>query len=193
MWKTIALLACASPFPVCLGSGPKQTRLLAMTTTNIPGTTRKWREINSGQEAMYEAQRQAGWVEYIKFKNSLDAMLQQRGLSSYRVKDAADLNLLRKQFIDNMMDNPLYEGWKNDFLTPGSTKTRSALKVISAALQDEKFMQDHQDDKTRWMATQYIAARQQVVDYIKASGEPATSAANEQVLMEWDAYRQDLM
>lgn len=164
-----------------------------MTTSNIPGTTRKWREINSGQEAMYEAQRQAGWVEYIKFKNSLDAMLQQRGLSSYRVKDAADLNLLRKQFIDNMMDNPLYEGWKNDFLTPGSTKTRSALKVISAALQDEKFMQDHQDDKTWWMATQYIAARQQVVDYIKASGEPATSPANEQVLMEWDAYRQDLM
>ncbi|MEY3901144.1 MAG: hypothetical protein RL189_450 [Pseudomonadota bacterium] len=36
MWKTIALLACASPFPVCLGSGPKQTRLLAMTTTNVP-------------------------------------------------------------------------------------------------------------------------------------------------------------
>lgn len=34
MWKSIALLACASPVSVCLGSGPKQTRLLAMTTTN---------------------------------------------------------------------------------------------------------------------------------------------------------------
>lgn len=164
-----------------------------MTTTNIPGTSRKWRELNTGQEAVQEAQRQAGWVEYIKFKNSLDALLQQRGLSSYRVKAAADLNLMRKQFEENMLNNPLYDGWKQDFMTPGSTKTMSALKVIGRALQDETFMADHQDDKTWWMATQYMAARQQVVDYIKASGKSASDPVNEQVLLEWDAFRQDLM
>ena len=91
-----------------------------------------------------------------------------------------------------MMNNPMYEGWKQDFLTPGSSKTMSAVKTINAALNDEQFMADHADDRTWQVAAQYMAVRQQVIDYVKASGKPMSDDANAQVMLEWDAFRQQM-
>jgi hypothetical protein len=88
----------------------------------IPGASKNWRELISGPESMRESQRTAGWVEFTKFMGSLDALLEQRGLSSYRVKAAEDLNSYRKEKIAMMKDDPMYEGWRIDYEDIGAGK-----------------------------------------------------------------------
>lgn len=164
-----------------------------MTQAKIPGTSRNWRELNSGAEGMAEAQRQAGWVEYIKFKGQLDAILQQRGLSSYRVKGAEDLNTYRKEFVDNMMQNPNYGGWAVDFQSMGSSKTYSAVNAIQKALSNEDFMKDKQNSRTWQIAAMYMDTRNRLMDMVEASGVTLENDLNSGLKAEWDAYRQNLI
>jgi hypothetical protein len=164
-----------------------------MQQENIPGTTRKWRETNSGGESMAESQRQAGWVEYIKFKGQIDALLQQRGLTSYRAKGAQDLNAYRKEFESNMMSNPMYEGWANDFKSTGSSKTYSAVKAINSALNDDKFMADHAESRTWQIAAEYIDTRERLIQMVKESGVTLENQANAALKEQWETYRQGLI
>lgn len=164
-----------------------------MQQENIPGTTRKWRETNSGGESMAESQRQAGWVEYIKFKGQIDALLQQRGLTSYSAKGAQDLNAYRKEFESNMMSNPMYEGWANDFKSTGSSKTYSAVKTITAALNDDKFMADHAESRTWQIAAEYIDTRERLIQMVKESGVTLENQANAALKEQWENYRQGLI
>lgn len=164
-----------------------------MMTENIPGTNRKWREVNSGAEAMTEAQRQAGWVEYIKFKNALDGMLQDRGLESYRVKGAEDLKAYRDEFIDNMKDNPMYEGWATDYESMGSSKTYAAVNAIRKAISNEEFMADKADNKTWESAAIYLDYRDRLVQMVKESGVTLENEQNATLKAEWDAIRQELI
>jgi hypothetical protein len=164
-----------------------------MQQENIPGTTRKWRETNSGGESMAESQRQAGWVEYIKFKGQIDALLQQRGLTSYSAKGAQDLNAYRKEFESNMMSNPMYEGWANDFKSTGSSKTYSAVKTITAALNDDKFMADHAESRTWQIAAEYIDTRERLIQMVKESGVTLENQANAALKEQWETYRQGLI
>lgn len=162
-----------------------------MQQENIPGTTRKWREINSGGESMAESQRQAGWVEYIKFKGQLDALLQQRGLTSYSSKGAQDLNAYRKEFEDNMLSNPMYEGWAIDYKSTGSSKTYSAVKTITAALDSDSFMADNADSKTWQIAAEYIDTRDRLIKLVKESGVSIENDANQVLKDQWEAFRQE--
>lgn len=164
-----------------------------MQSQTIPGTKELWRDTRSGPESMAEAQRQAGWVEYIKFKGQLDGLLQQRGLDSYRSKGAEDLNAWRKEFIQNMRDNPMYEGWRVDWDSQGSSKTQSAIRTISAALRDPTFMADHAETKTWQLAQLYLEKRDLLIRLIQRSGVTLENDANAQLKSEWDAFRQDLI
>lgn len=164
-----------------------------LTDTTIPGTSRTWREINSGAEGMAETQRQAGWVEYIKFKGQLDAILQQRGLSSYRVKGAEDLNQYRKEFIDNMIHNPLYAGWAVDYQSTGSSKTYSAVNTLQQAINNEEFMAGKGDNKTWQNAAIYLDYRDRLIQLVKESGVSLENDANAGLKEEWDKVRQDLI
>lgn len=169
---------------------PNSYRWLA--ATNIPGTTRKWREPLSGAESVAESQRQAGWVETMKFENSLDALLQNAGLPNYRVKGAERLNAYRQEFQDNMLSDPNYAGWAVDFQSMGSSKTYSAVQVITRALGDEQFMTDKADSKTWQNAALYIDGRNRLLDLVEASGESLDSEANAGLKQEWDTFRQNL-
>ena len=164
-----------------------------MQQATIPGTSRQWRETLSGAEAMAEAQRQAGWVEYIKFMGQLDTLLYQRGLPSYRVKAAQDLNSMKAQFVQNMKDNPMYEAWVSDYESRGSSKTYESVKVIQAALDDEGFMQDNGQSRTWQIANLYMQARQRVMDIVAASGSGIDAEVNVQVKYEWDTLRQQFI
>jgi hypothetical protein len=164
-----------------------------MQSTNIPGTNQLWRETRSGAESMAESQRQAGWVEYIKFKNQLDALLQQRGLTSYRSAAAADLNAMKNEFIDNMRANPMFEGWRVDWDSQGSSKTVSAVQTLRAALADGDFMSENGGSKTWIQAARYMEKRDLLVRLVKESGVSLANKANQQLQDEWDTFRQQLM
>lgn len=164
-----------------------------MMSSTIPGTNQLWRDTNSGAESMAESQRQAGWVEYIKFKNQLDAILQQRGLESYRVAGAADLNAMRKEFIGQMRENPMYEGWRVDWDSQGSSKTQSAIQTMRAALSDEAFLNANGGNKTWIQAARYLEKRDLLVRLVKESGVTLENDANQQLKDEWEMFRQQLM
>ena len=156
----------------------------------IPGTSRTWREVRTGQEAMNESQRQAGWVQYIKFMGQMDALLQQRGLDNYRVKGAADLQEMKAQFLDGMMNNPMYEGWAIDYQSRGSAKTYNSVRAIQAALRNEEFMNDNGTKRTWQIAALYMSARDEVIRRVQASGQGIGTEANAQLKYEWDTLRQ---
>lgn len=156
----------------------------------IPGTSRTWREVRTGQEAMNESQRQAGWVEYIKFMGMLDVLLQQRGLENYRVKGAQDLQEMKAQFIDGMMNNPMYEGWAIDYQSRGSAKTYNSVRAIEAALGNEEFMNDNGSKRTWQIAALYVSARNEVIRRVQESGQGINTEDNAQLKYEWDTLRQ---
>ena len=161
--------------------------------STIPGLSRNWRELVSGPEALNESQRQAGWVEYTKFMGQLDAMLENAGLANYQLAAARPLNNMRKAFIDDMMNNPNYYAWSIDYKNAGSTKTVSAVNVITEALKNEKFMTDRQGDLTWVQANNYIGARNEVIAAVIASGKPLSNEINDGLRAEWDSFRQILI
>jgi hypothetical protein len=164
-----------------------------LTTTNIPGTTRQWREVNSGAKAEAEVQRQAFWVEYMKFIGQLDALRQQRGLKSYRVKGAEQLNSYRKEFIENMRANPLYQAGVTDFESMGSSKTYEAVRVITAAVNDPDFMSDKADNPTWQAALLYLDTRQRLIKLVSDSGKSLSSKDNAALAADWDTFRNELI
>ena len=149
-------------------------------STNIPGVTDKYRMMQSPQQAMIESQKNAGWVAYIKSMDVLDSILRQRGLKSYRVAGAADLASARQQLIQRLANDPSYGGWYSDYISFGSTKTVNAVKVITAAIGDQKFMKDNGGTGMWQAAQQYLAGRSQML-----------SGAISQ--MDWDGLRSDLL
>lgn len=162
-------------------------------TATIPGLNRTYREIQTPEQAMVESSKNAGWTQFISFMDSLDAILQQRGLTSYRSAGAADLKDLKDQFIAKLSTNPLYQGWYQDYIDFGSTRTVSAVKVMEAALSDPKFVDDHEEDPLWIAAAQYLELRRDVITLVEASGSGINAEVNQQVRELWDSGRQRLV
>jgi len=160
--------------------------------TKIPGINKTYRDIQTPEQAMIESSKNAGWTQFISFTDQLDAILQQRGLDSYRSSDAADLRNYKKQYIAKLRSNPLYEGWYQDYINFGSTRTISAVKLMEAALRDEQFVEDHEDDPKWQSAAQYLELRRDVVTYLEASGAGINAEINRPVRDVWDRGRQRL-
>ena len=161
--------------------------------TKIPGLNKTYREIQDPEQSMIESSKNAGWTEFIGFMDSLDAILQQRGLSSYRSAGAADLRDLKRQFIAKLSANPLYQGWYQDYINFGSTRTVAAVKVMEAALRDPQFVEDHEDDPVWQSAAQYLELRRDVRILLDASGSGINAEVNQQVQELWDRGRQRLI
>ena len=161
--------------------------------TKIPGLNRTYREVQDPEQAMVESQKNAGWTEFISFMDTMDAILQQRGLSSYRAAGAADLRAYKAQFIESMRTNPLYNGWYKDYINFGSTRTVSAVEVMRAALDDPKFVADKANDPVWQSAAQYLQLRQDVIDLTRASGSGINTKENAQIRRLWDEGRQRLI
>ena len=160
--------------------------------TKIPGINKTYREIQTPEQAMIESSKNAGWTQFISFTDQMDAILQQRGLDSYRSSKAEDLRNYKKQYIAQLRTNPLYEGWYQDYINFGSTRTISAVKLMEAALRDEQFVEDHEDDPKWQSAYQYLELRRDVVALVEASGSGINAERNRQVRDLWDRGRQRL-
>jgi len=141
---------------------------------------------------MRESQRTAGWVEFTKFMGSLDAMLAEAGYSSYRVKGAAELNEARKQFIENMKNNPMYEGWRIDYEDIGGKRHEKALMLLETALNDQDFMSDKAGNRTWEAAAMYMEARKEVMATVAATGKTINHEDNAFIAQEWDEFRMKL-
>jgi hypothetical protein len=162
-------------------------------STVIPGVNKTYREMQTPEQAFLESSRSAGWVKFISFMDDTDALLEQRGLSSYRAAGARDLLEYKKSFVQQMKDNPLYKGWYDDYITYGSTRTLKSVELMEAALRDEQFRKDHAGDPVWESAYQYLDLRRDVIQLVAESGVPYTNEANAAVRDLWERKRQELV
>ena len=161
--------------------------------SRIPGTSREYRETLDPVEAKNEATRRLGWIKYLQFVEAQDAILQQRGLKSYRDKRAQDLVENRRRFIANAQNNPLYNSWYRDYVDFGSTRTLSAVTALSIALNDQNYM-SQEGNSTLEAARLYINMRNEVIRRVKASGKQSLrTKANADLAEQWDRFRSDLI
>ena len=130
-------------------------------TENIPGLAQKYREMQSPQESLVDSQRSAGWVAFSKGMDVIDAIRQQRGLKS--IRSAADLTQAKKNLIARLANDPQFAGWYDDYQTFGSARVQNTVKVLTAALNDPKFVADNANNSTWQAARIYLTARDQVV------------------------------
>lgn len=161
--------------------------------TKIPGLNRTYREIQTPEQAMVESQKNAGWTKFISFMDELDAMLQQRGLDSYRSKAASDLRDYKRQFIEKLRTNPMYQGWYQDYLDYGSTRTVAAVQLMEEALRDPQFVEDHAGDPVWTSAAQYLELRRDVLSMLADTGQGIDAKNNAQIRELWDRGRQRLI
>jgi len=167
-------------------------------TNQIPGVTDYFRELQTPEMSWNESRKNAGWTEYISRIGMLDSLLQQRGLTSYRSAQAADLREMKNQTIEEMRNNPLYQPWYQDYMDHGSIRTTQAIKTMQMALSDPEFYKNHinhEDDKVSiWEAADfYLQQRQMVVDALNQSGKTINSSQNQGIQDYWDGVRNQLI
>jgi hypothetical protein len=160
------------------------------STHKIPGLNRTYRELLDSSQVEVEAERTAGWVEFIKFMDQTQALLQQRGLNSLQSRGAEDLAANKKRFIEAAKNNPLYSGWYDDYISFGSTRVVDSVKTLEAALSNKEFMDDHSEDPIWQGAYQYVTVRKEIVDALAA----ATSSNERKMIREqWATFRTSLI
>lgn len=159
----------------------------------IPGVTDFFREMQTPEQALLESQKNAGWTEYISRMDYLDALLQQRGLTSYRQAGAADLRQMKEQTIMALKSNPLYSGWYTDYEDFGSTRTANALRLMERALSDPQFVADNQENDIWGAASLYLQYRSVVLNTLATREHGINHESNRDVREYWDQARQALI
>ena len=159
----------------------------------IPGVTDYFRELQNPEQALLESQKNAGWTEYISRMDYLDALLQQRGLTSFRQAGAEDLRQMKEQTIQAMKANPLYTGWYTDYEDFGSTRTMSALRLMERALSDQQFVADNQENEVWGAAAEYLQHRSVVLNALATRENGINHESNRDIRDYWDQARQGLI
>jgi len=166
-----------------------------LKTANIPGTTRKFREIQSPEESLAERQRVVGWTMHRQAMDMMDARLASAGFKSYEAAGALPLKQAKDQIIANMMTNPELKGWAVDYEDFGGSRTQSAIKVMESALMDANFVTEMtKAGKERLLANMhtYLSARNGIIIAVEESGKSINDEENYMLKLAWANIRQDL-
>lgn len=166
-------------------------------STEVPGVTEKFRERQTTQEAYAQARIRAGYTQYLAGKGQLDVLLAERGETSYR--NAPDLNARRKWLIDQITNNDMYKGWREDFEVRGTQRVKDWVLLMTNAFNDPQFVEDLQNTKdeqfrtTMTAAYLYLQGRKELVALWEANGGgDLNSAKNAPIKARWDWFRSDL-
>jgi len=176
-------------------TGYEQNAYEWQKTMNIPGSSDKWREVLSPEEAIAERQRTAGWVKYRAFMDQLDARLASAGLSNYQVAAAAPLKAAKDQFVRNMSLNADYGGWWTDYTDGAVPRTNSAVRVLELATSDETFRTElTKSGKTNLLGAmdEYVYYRRILMNELDQRGTTLANKDNADLLYYWDSIRQRL-
>jgi hypothetical protein len=103
--------------------------------TRLPGSAENLRALRSPNEVIEDPQVRLGWLEFHKFMLAINAEMDARGVSRITDKGAADLQQLKKDYIQNNLRVKLpawydsYSNWDMD----ASSKRAEALSQIADA------------------------------------------------------------
>ena len=161
----------------------------------IPGTSRKFREIQTPEQAQAERERIVGWTKYRQFFDMMDARLASAGFKSYESAGAAAYKQQKEVFINNMMQNPELEGWRNDFLDIGGSRTTAAVKTIELAVSDPTFVAEMvKAGKQNFIGamSDYALYRRSIIKAVEESGKSLNDPENIMLKEAWANIRQSL-
>lgn len=161
----------------------------------IPGTSRKFREIQTPEQAQAERERIVGWTQWRQFFDMLDARLASAGFKSYESAGAAAYKQQKEVFINNMMQNPELEGWRNDFLDVGGSRTAAAVKTIELAVSDPTFVSEMvKAGKQNFVGAMadYALYRRSIIKAVEESGKSINDEQNIMLKEAWANIRQSL-
>lgn len=159
-------------------------------TNSIPGVSDNFRAYQTPEQAWAQSRVNAGWSTYMRKMDELDARLRQSGYTSYRSNDA--LRMERDNFIASLRDNPMFEGWYEDWNEHGSSRTLSAIKMMTDALQDNTFMADNKENPIWMKAAMYLHFRQVTLDALSQVEGGINNQDNHEIRDFWDQQRANL-
>lgn len=163
--------------------------------TRIPGTNEMWRRQQAPEEAEAERQRQAGWVEYQKFMDRLDAQLYSLGLTNYQQSGASLLRQAKERFVLNKSMDPNYAGWWADYQDSGGTKTKKAVMLLEKSVASPEFRDlliKNGKENLLGAMDEYVYYRRSVVQAVEESGAGWGADENADLRQAWLNIRQKL-
>jgi hypothetical protein len=164
----------------------------AQQLANIPNTDRFFREVKNPAQAAIDTQISAGWAQYLRNMDVINAKLAERGLKSLRSAGAEDLMKLKKEMVARLRVDPRYEAWYGDYMSGVSSRTLDTVMVIQTALSDQRWRDAHKDDPIWGLngaADQYMYARDQVLEALASTDD---SEVKKQIKEQWINFRFDL-
>lgn len=170
-----------------------QTAAAWQLNTKIPGTNTNWRNVKNPAESIVDGQKAAGWAQYLRNMDSINAVLNGRGLRSLQAKGAEDLRATKDSMVETMRKDPRYTAWYDDYLNYASTRTNDSIKLITAALSDEKWRESHMDSAV-WqpggIAETYMATREGVIAELEVRGQGSIdNQKNADLKQYWEEFR----
>lgn len=157
-----------------------------------PGSQEKFRDVQSIQEFQNGALVEQGWQEYIKAKTLVDEYLKSNGLTNLQQSGADDAAAAwRDWLLKAEQENPT---WYSEYvLRSGEQTNRKVITTLQLATGDEEFMRSSPDRQFWATAQEYLAGRQQVVDWLLQADSAGGSAdinakQNYEVYTIWQQY-----
>ena len=160
----------------------------------IPGLSKTYREMQTPKEALNASSISAGWTEWLRFREKLDVVTQQMGLTSYRQDPTLAAAVKKKRQV--MMDDPMYAGWHADMLETGSARFKQAISMMTIMTGGSepalKFQQDPENHELLNGMQEYLSYRAQVSEAVRLSGSTIAANVNADVLAGFEAFVEDL-
>jgi hypothetical protein len=164
----------------------------AQSMAQIPNTNRSYREARTPAEAFIDSQVSAGWTQYIKNMDMINATLAQRGLKSLQSNGAEDLAELKDRMVQSLRTDPRYTAWYGDYANFASSRTVDTVLVLQTAQANQKWRAAHKDDPV-WQeggaVDQYLYGREQTIERLASTEDSDEKKA---IRAEWAAFRFDL-
>lgn len=159
----------------------------AMFTQDIaPGSNKTWRESQDPAEVLNREQVEQGWADYRAAMIKLDTALEDRGLSSYSQKDAADIKALRDQFITGLKEsNP---AWAQEYLSGGGgDKIAKFVNWVDTEVSKYPELRNRSDFQT---LDSYLADREVMVNWLRTNRKYTSldHPTNADVKAVWEAH-----
>jgi hypothetical protein len=168
-----------------------------------PNSREKFLSAQDPLVAQKANEAEKGWIVFSKFRDAIDATLQERGLTSIQQKGAEDLAIIKSAVITKLsrevdaQGNPIIDpksgqfvrtAWYDDYLDSDGSKTNRVVAGLAKIIGNEKFMADNAKSTTWKSVGVYFDFRQAIAGELsKRTVKSIDAKANADLRIMYDA------
>jgi hypothetical protein len=173
-----------------------------------PNSREKFLSAQDPLVAQKANEAEKGWIVFSKFRDAIDATLQERGLTSIQQKGAEDLAAIKTAVITKLskevdaQGNPIIDpksgqfvrtAWYDDYLDSDGSKTNKVVAGLAKIIGNKTFMDDHAKSTTWKSVGVYFDFRQAIAgELAKRTVKSIDAKANADLRIMYDAIVQKL-